>query len=190
MALAGNQRLPDVRLNATYQASGLGGTEVLRSGGFPGTIIGAGADTGLGTALDQLFRGDYPTWAVGVSIAYPIGRSVDEANHVRSRLERDQAVERVKGAQARVIQQVRDAGWKAEMNAKRIEASRATRELAEQRLDVERRRFEVGMSTSFLVIQAQRDLSDARTRELAAVLAYNLSLVDFEAVQRASLAGN
>ena len=190
VALAGNQRLPDVRLNATYQASGLGGTEVLRSGGFPGTIIGAGADTGLGTALDQLFRGDYPTWAVGVSIAYPLGRSVEEANHARSRLERDQAVERVKGAQARVIQQVRDAGWKAEMNAKRIEASRATRELAEQRLDVERRRFEVGMSTSFLVIQAQRDLSEARTRELAAVLAYNLSLVDFEAVQRASLAGS
>ena len=46
------------------------------------------------------------------------------------------------------------------------------------------------MSTSFLVIQAQRDLSEARTRELAAVLAYNLSLVDFEAVKRASLAGS
>ncbi len=189
LAFAGNQRLPDVRLNATYQASGLAGTEVLRSGGFPGTIVGAGDGSGLGSAIDQLFRSDYPTWAVGVSVAYPIGKSVEEAQYVRSRLERDQAVERVKSAQARVIQQVRDAGWKVEMNAKRIETSRASRELAEQRLDVERRRFDVGMSTSFLVIQAQRDLADARQRELSAVLAYNLSLVDFEALQQASPSG-
>ncbi len=190
VALSSNQRLPDVRLNATYQAGGLAGTEVLRSGGFPGTIIGAGTATGLGTAVDQLFRGDYPTWAFGVSIAYPIGRSVEDANYARRRLERDQAIERVKGAQGRVIQQVRDAGWKVEMNARRIETSRATRALAEQRLDAEQRRFEVGMSTSFLVIQAQRDLSDARQRELSAVLAYDLSLVDFEALQQASPAGS
>ena len=71
------------------------------------------------------------------------------------------------------------------MNAKRIETTRATRELAEQRLDAERKRFEVGMSTSFLVIQAQRDLAQATTNELSAVLAYDLSLVDFEALQQA-----
>ena len=71
------------------------------------------------------------------------------------------------------------------MNAKRIETTRAARELAEQRLDAERKRFEVGMSTSFLVIQAQRDLAQAKTNELGAVLAYDLSLVDFEALQQA-----
>jgi outer membrane protein len=49
VAFAGNQRLPDVRVNATYQASGLAGTEVLRSGGFPGTIVGSGLDSGLGS---------------------------------------------------------------------------------------------------------------------------------------------
>ena len=71
------------------------------------------------------------------------------------------------------------------MDAKRIETTRASRELAEQRLDAERKRFEVGMSTSFLVIQAQRDLAQATTSELSAVLAYDLSLVDFEALQEA-----
>jgi len=189
IALAGNSRLPDVRLNATYQANGLSGTEVLRSGGFPGTIVGAGASAGLGSAIDQLFRSDYPTWAVGVSVSYPIGRSVADAEYARARLEKDQSLERVKGSQARVIQQVRDAAWKVEMNAKRIDTSRVTRDLAEQRLDAERRRFEVGMSTSFLVIQAQRDLADARQRELSAVLAYNLSLIDFEALQQAGPSG-
>jgi outer membrane protein TolC len=187
--LAGNQRLPDVRLNASYQASGLGGTEVLRTGGFPGTITGPGQVLGFGTVLDQLVRSDYPTWAVGVSVSYPIGQSAEEANDARTRLEAQQADRRLRSAEARAIQQVRDAAWKVEMNARRVETVRAVRELAEQRRDVEQKRFDVGMSTSFLVIQAQRDLAQARQNELAAVLAYDLSLVDFEALQQAGPAG-
>lgn len=187
--LTGNQRLPDVRANASYQASGLGGTEVLREGGFPGTISGAGNITPFGSVLDQLFRSDYPTWALGVSVSYPIGRSVDEANHARSGLESRQAEQRAKSAEVKAIQQVRDAAWKVEMNARRIDTTRVARELAEQRLDAEQKRFEVGMSTSFLVIQAQRDLAQAKTSELSATLAYGLSLVDFEALQQAGPAG-
>jgi len=119
-------------------------------------------------------------------VSYPIGESSEQANYARARLERSQSEQRLKGSEARAIQQVRDAAWKVEMNAKRIETTRAALALAEQRLDAERKRFEVGMSTSFLVIQAQRDLAQAKNNELAAVLAYDLSLVDFEALQEAS----
>jgi hydrophobic/amphiphilic exporter-1 (mainly G- bacteria), HAE1 family len=182
---ADNQRLPDVRVNASYQASGLGGTQVNRGGGFPGTILGPGEVTPFGSVLGQLFASDFPTWSVGLSVSYPIGQTTDQANYARARLERSQAEQRLKSAEARAIQQVRDAAWKIEMNAKRIETTKASRELAEQRLDAERKRFEVGMSTSFLVIQAQRDLAQARTNELGAVLAYDLSLVDFDALQEA-----
>jgi len=182
---SGNQRLPDVRLNVSYQANGLGGTEVLRTGGFPGTIVGPGGDTGFGTVLDQLFRSDYPTWAAGVSISYPLGQSTQDATFARNKLERAQAEARVKSAEGKAIQQVRDAAWRVDMNAKRVETSRAATALAEQRLDAENKRFEVGMSTSFLVIQAQRDFVEARTNELSAILAYNLSLVAFEALQQA-----
>ena len=180
-----NQRLPDVRLNASYQASGLGGTQVLRTGGFPGTIVGPGPITPFGDILGQLFAHDYPTWSVGVNVSYPIGGSAEQANFARTQLERAQSEQRLKGDEARAIQQIRDAAWKIEMNAKRIETTRSARELADQRLDAERKRLEVGMSTSFLTIQAQRDLAQARTNELGAVLAYDLSLVDFEALQEA-----
>jgi outer membrane protein TolC len=189
LRLTGSQTLPDVRVNGSYQASGLGGTEVLRTGGFPGTIVGPGQVVGFGTILDQLFRSDYPTWAVGLSVSYPIGQSAEEANQARSRLEARQAEQRVRSTEARVIQQVRDAAWKVQMNARRVESARAVRDLAEQRRDVEQKRFDVGMSTSFLVIQAQRDLAQATQNELAAVLAYDLSLVDFEALQQAGPAG-
>jgi outer membrane protein len=186
---AASQRLPDVRLNASYLASGLGGTEVIRSGGFPGTIIGSGAATDFGNVLNQLFERNYPTWAVGFSVSYPLGKSAEEANYSRAQLEKTQAQERLKATQSRVVQQLREAAWKIEGNAKRIDTTRAARELAEQRLDAEQKRYEVGLSTNFLVIQAQRDLAQAKTNELSAVLAYDLALVDFEALQQAGPAG-
>jgi outer membrane protein len=189
LTFAGNQRLPDIRLNASYQASGLGGTQVLRTGTFPGTITGSGEITPFGSVLSQLLGRDYPTWTVGVSVSYPIGQSTEEANYARARLENTQAQERLRSAEAKVIQQVRDAGWKIDMNARRIETARAARALAEQRLDAEQKRLDVGLSTNFLVIQAQRDLAQAKTNELSAVLAYDLALVDFDTLQHAGPAG-
>jgi HAE1 family hydrophobic/amphiphilic exporter-1 len=182
-----NQKLPDVRLNASYQAAGLGGTQLLRSTNtFPGAIIGSGPITSFGSVLNQLVAANYPTWVVGVNVSYPIGMSTEQANAARTRLEEAQSVEKLKSAEARAVEQVRDAAWKIEMNAKRIQTTRLARELAEQRLDAERKRFEVGMSTSFLVIQAQRDLAQAKTNEVGAVLSYDLSLVDFEELQEAA----
>ena len=188
---ADNQKLPDVRFNLSYAASGLGGTQILRntSAGFPGTIVGPGTITDFGSVLNQLFAHDYPTWTAGVSVTYPLGRSSEEAASARAKLERQQADERLKSSESRAIQQVRDAGWKIEMNARRIATTRAASELADQRLDAERKRFEVGLSTSFFVIQAQRDLAQAKANELAAILAYDLALVDFEALQEAGPAG-
>ena len=188
---ADNQKLPDVRFNLSYLASGLGGTQILRdtSAGFPGTVVGPGSITDFNSVLNQLFAHDYPTWTVGVSVTYPLGKSVEEAGYARAQLERRQADERLKSSESRAIQQVRDAGWKIDMNAKRIATTRLARDLADQRLDAERKRFEVGLSTSFFVIQAQRDLAQAKANELGAILAYDLALVDFEALQEAGPAG-
>ena len=69
--------------------------------------------------------------------------------------------------------------------AEREDAARAGATLAEQRLDAEQRRYEVGLSTSFLVTQAQRDLLQAEVNLLQATLDYQSSLVNFEALQLA-----
>ena len=71
----------------------------------------------------------------------------------------------------------------------RVEATRASRELAERQLEAEQRKFEVGLSTTFFVFQAQRDLATARNNELRAILDYIRSLVDFDAVQEIPLGG-
>ena len=67
-----------------------------------------------------------------------------------------------------------------------MDAARAARELAQKRLEAEQSKFEVGMSTNFFVVQAQRDLADAENTYLRATLDYAQSAVDFERLQETS----
>jgi outer membrane protein TolC len=82
------------------------------------------------------------------------------------------------------VREVRTAAMQLEQNRQRIETTRLGRELSEQRLDAEQKRFEVGMSTNFNVIQAQRDLAVARNAELQAQLDYQLTMIAYQTVQR------
>jgi outer membrane protein TolC len=185
ISLSRSEVLPDLRVEATYLTDAAGGTRLIREGGFPGTVVGR-QTTGYGSVLGQLFTADYPTWTLGLAFSYPLGRSTAQANLARARIERDQATARLKTSEIAAVREVRQAAWRVEQNQERIETTRLGRELAEQRLDAEQKRFEVGMSTSFLVIQAQRDLAIARNNELQALLDYQLAAVAFEAVQQAA----
>jgi outer membrane protein TolC len=181
--LSKNQTLPDLRLQATYLTNGLAGTRLIREGGFPGTVVGS-ESTSFGSTLGQIFTSDFPTWTLGVTVSYPLGKSVEEANLARARIERDQSAARLRAVELAAVREIRDAALRVEQNRQRIETAQLSRELAEQRLDAEQRRFEVGMSTSFLVVQAQRDLAIARNNELEASLQYQLAVVAFEASQK------
>jgi outer membrane protein TolC len=180
----GNQKLPDVRLETSYRGSGLGGTQFLRTGGFPGVVAGT-RNRSFGDALGQIFTPDYPTWSFGVTVSYPLGRSYEEANLARAEIERRQAAQRISSLRLDAAETVRRAGRQIRSAAERMDAARAGATLAEQRLDAEERRYEVGLSTTFLVTQAQRDLLQSQVNLLQTTLDYESSLVNFEAVQQA-----
>jgi outer membrane protein len=180
----GNQRLPDVRLETSYRGSGLGGTQLVRSGGFPGVVTGT-RNRSLAAALGQAFTPDYPTWSLGVTVSYPLGRSFEEASFARAEIERRQASQRIASLQLQVAETIRQAGRQVHSTAERVDAARAGATLARQRFDAENRRYEVGLSTTFLVTQAQRDLLQAEVNLLQTTLDYESSLVNFEAVRQA-----
>ena len=180
----GNQKLPDVRLETSYRGSGLGGTQFLRTGGFPGVISGTNRRS-FGDALAQAFGADYPTWSFGLTVSYPLGPSYEAASLVRAEVERRQAGQRIASLRLQAIETVRQAGRQVRSTAERVDAARASATLASQRFDAEQRRYEVGLSTTFLVTQAQRDLLQAEVNLLQTTLDYESSLVNFEAVQQA-----
>ncbi|HEY7285307.1 MAG TPA: TolC family protein [Vicinamibacterales bacterium] len=183
-----NQKLPDVRLETSYRGSGLGGAQLLRTGGFPGIVTGT-LNSGFGGVLGQTFGTDYPAWSFGVTVSYPLGRSFEEVSKVQAEVERRQAAARVASLQLDVAASLRQAGRQVRSTSEREDAARAGATLAQQRLDAEQRRYDVGLSTSFLVTQAQRDLLQAQVNFLQATLDYQSSLVNFEALQLAPAAG-
>ena len=179
-----NQKLPDVRLETSYRGSGLGGTQFLRSGGFPGAVTGT-RDRSFGDALGQVFGPDYPMWSVGVTVSYPLGQSYEEASLARAAIERRQAAQRIASLRLQTAETVRQAARHVRSTAERVDAARAGATLAEERFEAEQRRYEVGLSTTFLVTQAQRDLLQAQVNLLQTTFDYESSLVNFEAVQQA-----
>jgi outer membrane protein len=183
-----NQTLPEVNLNANYRLAGQGGTALEYDGPF-GPVVGQ-TRIGYGSVLRQIFANDFPTWSLSLSVGYPIGTSAAQANVARARVERSQADLRLRSLELQVATQIRDLGRQVNTNLKRVEATRASRQLYERRLEAEQKKFAAGMSTSFFVLQAQRDLAQARNAEVRAILDYNKSLVDFEAAQETSLGGS
>lgn len=184
-----NQRLPAVDLALTYGVVGLGGTQyVFGQGGFPPPIVGE-AQRGFGSVLGDVFTSDYASWSVGVTVGYPLGTSAADAALAGARLQQTREETNLKNLEMLVATTVRDTARQVETNLKRVEVTEKARELAERRLEAEQKKFAVGMSDTFRVLQAQRDLAVARNAELRAVVDYNKSLVDFEAVQQAPLTG-
>src|SRR5206468_10842929 len=120
---------------------GLGGTQLLRTGGFPGIIAGT-RDRSLGAALGQAFTPDYPTWSVGVTVSYPLGRSYEEASLARAEVERRQVSQRIASLRLETAESVRRAGRQVRSAAERTDAARAGAALAQERFDAEQRRFE------------------------------------------------
>lgn len=183
-----DQRRPDVRLETSFSSNGLGGTRFLRSGGFPGTITGT-VNRGYGSVLGDMFESQYPTWSVGLTVNYALGRSYEEAGLARAQVERRQAAQRIASLQLDIAETLRQSVRQVHSTAERIEAARAGATVAKQRLDVEQRRFEVGLSTTFLVTQAQRDLLQAEVSLLQATLDHQSAQVSYEALQQAPALG-
>lgn len=184
-----NQTLPDLNATLTYGLSGQGGTIKNFGSGFPPPVLGE-IEEGFGTVMNRIFSGDFPSWTFAIQVSYPIGKSSAEASLARTRLQYEQSQIQLRDAELSVVTQVRDVARNVETNQKRLEATQASRRLAQRRLEAEQKKFAAGMSTNYVVFQAQRDLADAQYSELVALLDYNRSIIDFETVQEAPTAGS
>ena len=175
-----NQLRPQVDIVGSLAFTGLGGTEFVREGeGLLGAIVDE-VPGGYTDAVNQLFGGDFRDWSVGLRFSYPMGHSTQSALHAQAQVEFRQQRATIESQELVVAQQVRVTARAVDTNRKRIQTTRVARELTQERLEAEEKKFEVGMSTSFFIVQAQRDLTEAAANELRALIDYNKALVEFE----------
>ena len=188
LSYAKNQLLPDLNLTASYWSPGISGTQILymndnpTTGNIIGTVPGGSTD-----ALKDAFNFKYENWSVGLSLDIPFNTFFARNQVEQAEVNLLQSKLRLQEIEQQILLEIKTASRAVETNLKRVKAYRIARELTEKKLETELERLRLGNSTNYDVFLFQRDLSDARSNELKAIIDYNLSLAYRDLVLGTSL---
>jgi outer membrane protein TolC len=155
-----NALLPTATLVAQYGTVGLGGNQVLLG---PPVSTKSG---GYGDASSQVFHSNFPDYSVSLSVSVPLRNRQAQADNQRAILTQRQLEAQMQQLKNAALLDVRTTYIALEQDRGRVEAAAKARELQQQTFDAERKKYELGASTVFLVIQTQRDLILAQGTEL------------------------
>jgi len=181
VSYAANQLLPELNLTASYWSPGISGDriEYLDGNAFSGVVIGTTPGS-ANNALQDAVHFKYSNWTVALTLDLPLNTALTRADHRLAKARLKQAEYRLEDQEREVVIEIKTALRAVETGYKRILAYKSARELAEKKLEAESEKLSVGKSTNYLLLQYQRDLADARTTELKAMVDYTLSLANLD----------
>ena len=177
-----NARLPTVDLSIDLTNNGLAGQENTAFVGIPGQDAGISEFFlgGLGTSMAQILRRNFPDYRIGVNLRIPLRNRQAQADLTATLLERRQAEIRLRQTKNGVRVEVQNAAIGLQQARARYQSALKSRQLQEQTLEAEQKKFDLGASTIFLVVQAQRDLAIARSQEIAAMNSYVIARTELD----------
>jgi len=143
--------------------------------GTPAFLAGA-----FNRSLANLFRSDAPNYSVGVTFSFPFRNRTAKADLAGAQIQRNQLEAQTRGQEQTVIVEVRNAVQAVETARQRVLTARRARENAEIQLEGERKLYESGRSTTFLLFQRENGLTNARNAEIRAETDYNKAVADLQ----------
>lgn len=129
------------------------------------------------------YTDDYYAFGAGLSFEMPLLNRIARYGLSIARLAKIQALLRLKDLENQIIQEVRNAVREVTNTRKQIEAAEEAVRLADQRWSNERRRQEVGYSTTFEVRDAEASWLEAKDAEIEALFRYQLAIAALERAQ-------
>src|SRR5262245_23876229 len=174
-----NHMKPILDINASYTQNGTGGVKNVRAGGNNTPIV-AVIPGGLGDALQQMFGYNFSGYALGFNLQIPLSKRAIGADHDRALSAQRTSKAQAEATSQKIALEVRNALNQVEMSRAQITASQKARELSEQRLDAEQKKFELGVSTIRFVLDEQRNVAAAQETELQSTIDYTKALVQFD----------
>jgi outer membrane protein len=174
---ARNQTLPQLDFDMNYGLAGLAGDVYERDPNTGALVFTERIPYGSG--LRNLAQFDFPTWSVGFNVGVPISNIGARAEARRAELNLQQSRLTQEQTRQNITVDVRQAARDVDTASRTIVATRAARDAAERNVEAERRRYENGMTTNFQVLEVQQQLSDARVRELQALVGYNQAVARY-----------
>ncbi len=121
-----------------------------------------------GNALSQLFRRNFPSYSAGFSLNIPLRNRASQADYVTDQLTLRQNELQLQRSVNLIRVDVQNAVIGVRQARAGYEASVKARVLQQQTLDAEKKKYALGASTVYQVIQAQRDLATAQGNEVQA----------------------
>jgi outer membrane protein TolC len=135
---------------------------------------------GYGTVFSQLLARNFPDYTIGVQLNIPLRNRAAQADLARDQLGLRQAELRLQVSINQIRVDVQNALIALQQARARYQTATRTRLLQEQTLDAEQKKYALGASTIFFVIQAQRDLAQAQASEVQALTAYSRAKTDLD----------
>ena len=201
-----NALLPQLNIFGQYSATGLSGNQitstptgafsadlnapVVDSAGIPHSFpplvfVGSPVTTtginpaGLGDALRSMINNNFPTYAAGLNLTLPIRNRSAQADSARALLDERQQQVQYRSTQNIIVLNVRNALIALQQDRAQVAAAGKARELAQQTLDAEQKKYQLGSSTSYNVVLRSRDLTAAQGTELRAKANLEEAVVNF-----------
>ncbi|HTG42901.1 MAG TPA: TolC family protein, partial [Verrucomicrobiae bacterium] len=130
-------------------------------------------NTSYSRVIRDLPRDNNPRYSAGVVLSIPLGNRRARNDYKAAKATRMQALLDYKAIEQEIMVQIDNAIKLLQSQFQQVEATRQARLFAQDALAAEQKKYENGKSTSFLVLQFQRDLTSRRFEELAALADYN-----------------
>ncbi|MGB7202519.1 MAG: TolC family protein [Pyrinomonadaceae bacterium] len=153
--------------------------------GSPAFLIG-----GFNRSLANIFRSDAPNYSIGVTFSFPFRNRTAKANLAGAEIQRNQLDAQTRGQEQTIIVDVRNAVQAVETTRQRVLTARRARENAEIQLEGERKLYEAGKSTTFILFQRENGLTNARNAEIRAETDYNKAVADLQRVTSTAFRAN
>lgn len=168
-----NAMLPSVDLTAFARNNALAGTINENLTILPGVgeanpfFIG-----GFGTALGQITRRNFPDYGVFLSLNIPLKNRQAQADMTRELLRRRRTDLQIRQQENNIKLEVTQAVQGLARARESYRIAEQARQLRAAMLEAEKKRFTLGSSSIFQIVQVQRDLANARTGEINAMRSY------------------
>jgi len=140
-----------------------------------------------GNAYDDQYTARHPDWSVGLEVSFPLFYNEPVATYRRAKYNKKQAKLTIQQEKQSIAIQVRTALRNVIADRKRIQATREGTKEAQETLRAEQEKFNVGQSTTFLVLQYQDDLATALSSEIRALADWRISLSELYRVTAQTL---
>jgi len=165
-----NQLFPELDLTGSYGHSGANG--IMRD---------------YGGVLGQMEEGSSPSYSYGAVLSIPLTNKRARYSYKTSKAQKQQILLQLKQMEQRVLINIDNAVKDAQTSLDSVASTRDARVYAEAALDVQQKLYENGKSTSYEVLQIQRDLTAAQSNEISALASYNKALATLSLMEGSTL---